>query len=54
MKEASCELNITLITIIAIAAIASLFVLVIKPRLTDAINTGMDQAIDESNQGFTH
>ena len=51
MKEASGELNITLITIIAIAAIASLFVLVIKPRLTNAINNGMNNAEKQANNG---
>jgi hypothetical protein len=51
MKEASGELNITLITIIAIAAIATLFVFVIRPRLQNAINNGMNSAEKEANKG---
>ena len=51
MKEASGELNITLITIIAIAAIASLFVLVIKPRLQGAISNGINNAEKKANTG---
>ncbi len=50
MKESSGELNITLITILAIAAIASLFLLVIKPRLQTAVENGIDQTVTEANQ----
>ena len=39
MKEASGELNMTVITIIAIAAIAAFFTLVIWPNIKGSINT---------------
>ena len=51
MKEATGELNMTLVTIIAIAAIAALFVAVIKPRLQNAITNGVDNAEKEANKG---
>ena len=38
MKEASGELNMTLITIIAIAAIAGLFTVWLLPRVQKSIN----------------
>ena len=50
MKEASGELNITLITIIAIAAIATLFIVVIRPRLQNAINNGIDNTVNQANR----
>lgn len=39
MKEASGELNMTVVTIIAIAAIAGFFSLVIWPNIKDSVNT---------------
>ena len=38
MKEASGELNMTLITIIALAAIAGLFTVWLLPRIQGSIN----------------
>lgn len=38
MKEASGELNMTVITIIAIAAIATFFSTIIWPRVKESIN----------------
>lgn len=42
MKEASGELNMTVITIIAIAAIATLFGTLILPRIRTAIDNQFD------------
>ena len=52
MKEASGELNLTLITIVAIAAIAALFVTVIKPRISDSMNNGMNTMENKANTGI--
>jgi hypothetical protein len=51
MKEASGELNMTLITIIAIAAIAGLF-FALKDPIMNAINNKWDSGINNagSNQ----
>lgn len=38
MKEASGELNMTVVTIIAIAAIAAFFTAVIWPNIRDSLN----------------
>ena len=38
MKEASGELNMTLITIVALAAIAGLFTVWLLPRIQKSIN----------------
>ncbi len=38
MKEASGELNMTVVTIIAIAAIAAFFTTVIWPNITKSLN----------------
>jgi phosphotransferase system glucose/maltose/N-acetylglucosamine-specific IIC component len=43
MKEASGELNMTLITIVAIAAVAGLFAL-LWPRISGTINNKWDNA----------
>ena len=48
MKEASGELNMTLITIVAIAAIAGLFA-ILYPRIRAAIEAKWD---DAANQDF--
>ena len=45
MKEASGELNMTLVTIIAIAAIAGLF-FIFRDKIMDAIN-GRWESIDQ-------
>ena len=42
MKEASGELNMTVITIIAIAAVSAFFIGVIWPRIQTTINTQWD------------
>ncbi len=42
MKEASGELNMTLITIIALAAIATLFTVWLLPRIQGSINERWD------------
>lgn len=39
MKEASGELNMTVVTIIAVAGIAAFFSLVIWPNIKNSINT---------------
>lgn len=46
MKEASGELNLTVVTIIAIAAIATFFTTVIWPNIRHSIN---DQWANVSN-----
>ncbi len=48
MKEASGELNMTLVTIIAVAAIAGIFTLLL-PRIRNSINNKWDQ----SNKAIT-
>jgi len=42
MKEASGELNMTLITIIAIAAIAGLFTVWLLPKIQESIDNRWD------------
>lgn len=49
MKEASGELNMTLITILAIAAVAGLFAL-LYPSIKEKIENGWDSA--EDNIGY--
>ena len=48
MKEASGELNMTLITIIAIAAIAGIFAL-LYPRIKTAIENKWDETSNTMN-----
>ena len=48
MKEASGELNMTLITIVAIAAIAGLFAL-LWPKIRDTINSKWDETSNNMN-----
>lgn len=48
MKEASGELNMTLITIIAIAAIATLFATVFLPMIKDSITNKWNNNEDYS------
>ena len=50
MKEATGELNMTVITIVAIAGIAALFVAFILPRIREKIGTQVDSA-DTMTQG---
>lgn len=47
MKEASGELNMTLITIVAIAAIAGLFATLLYPRIRDAIDQRWNQSVND-------
>ena len=47
MKEASGELNMTLVTIIAIAAIAGLF-FALKDPIMNAINDKWDSGINQA------
>ncbi len=47
MKEASGELNMTLVTIVAIAAVAGLFYL-LYPRIRDAINDRWDDTAEKT------
>ena len=42
MKEATGELNMTVVTIIAIAAIAGFFTVVIWPNIKNSINSQWD------------
>ena len=51
MKEASGELNMTLITIIAIAAIAGIFTLLL-PRIKEAINNRWNQVETNAAAGL--
>ncbi len=43
MKEASGELNMTVVTILAISAIAGFFTLFLWPRIKTSINNQWDQ-----------
>ena len=51
MKEASGELNMTLITIVAIAAIATIFGTLLYPKIKEAIENKWDSGISEASQG---
>ncbi len=51
MKEASGELNMTLITIVAIAAVAGLFYL-LYPRIRDAINDRWDDTTNQTSENL--
>lgn len=51
MKEASGELNMTLITIIAIAAIAGLFTVFLLPRIKNSISNRWDQVENNAAAG---
>lgn len=51
MKEASGELNMTLITIVAIAAIATIFGTLLYPRIKQAIEDKWDSGITEAERG---
>ena len=44
MKEASGELNMTVITIIAIAGIAAFFATIIWPRIQNSVNNQINQS----------
>lgn len=50
MKAATGELNLTVITIVAIAAIAAFFMLVLWPGIRDSINDNWETTNDLSNQ----
>jgi hypothetical protein len=51
MKEATGELNMTVITIVAIAALAAFFYLVIWPNIQNSM--ALNQACNASDQGTT-
>lgn len=42
MKEATGELNVTVITVVAIAAVAALFMTVIYPKIKNNINDSVN------------
>ena len=42
MKEATGELNVTVIAVVAIAAIATLFMVVIYPRIRNNLTNSVD------------
>lgn len=48
MKEASGELNMTVVTIIAIAAIAAFFTAFLWPRIQNSINNEWNDISDNS------
>ncbi len=48
MKEASGELNMTVVTIIAITAISVFFSVILWPRIKDSINNQWDVTSDNS------
>ena len=51
MKEASGELNMTLITIVAIAAIATIFGTLLYPKIKQSIESKWDSGISEVEKG---
>lgn len=51
MKEASGELNLTVITVIAIAAVAAFFG-AIMPRIKDSINTQWNSTVEHANSAY--
>lgn len=48
MKDAMGELNMTVVTIVAIGAVAAFFTLVLWPQIRDRISDGWDN-IDEQD-----
>lgn len=42
MKDAMGELNMTVVTIVAIGAVAAFFTMVLWPQIRDKINAGWD------------
>ncbi len=52
MKEATGELNVTVITVVAIAAIATLFMMVIYPRIKNniegSVNSTSNYSVDSA------
>lgn len=48
MKDAMGELNMTVVTIVAIGAVAAFFTLVLWPQIRDKINAGWDR-VDEQD-----
>ena len=48
MKAASGELNLTVITIIAIAAVIGFFTMFLLPRVTNSINDQFNDTIKKS------
>ncbi len=48
MKEASGELNMTVVTIVAIAAIAAFFTTVLWPRIRDNISNQWQNVEDQA------
>ena len=54
MKEATGELNMTVITVVAIAAILSLFTVFLYPSLKNAIRAGTycTQAVNCTQNGY--
>lgn len=50
MKEASGELNMTVVTIIAIAAIAAFFTAVIWPNIRNSLNDQWNSVSNTANK----
>lgn len=48
MKDAMGELNMTVVTIVAIGAVAAFFTMVLWPQIRDKINAGWDR-VDEQD-----
>lgn len=48
MKDAMGELNMTVVTIVAIGAVAAFFTVILWPQIRDKINAGWD-SIDEQD-----
>lgn len=46
MKEAMGELNMTVVVIVAIGAVAAFFTLVLWPQIRDSISSGWDKIND--------
>lgn len=46
MKEAMGELNMTVVVIVAIGAVAAFFTLVLWPQIRDSISNGWDKIND--------
>lgn len=53
MKEASGELNLTVITVIAIAAVAAFFAAIL-PRIKSSINDQWDRSVEEGEKSITY
>lgn len=50
MKEASGELNMTVVTIVAIAAILGLFVTVFYPMIQESIESSWGESADQMSE----